>query len=123
MFSRTMLCTACRASIMFFFFQGEDGIRNKGMWLEFRRVLFRSDSAKGYLAWWTTPRQITFGTVRSGDAPDIRTISGKFVREVHAKGAVRKGRGDGVLKVVDAVAFVFTTVAIVDPCVRVLMHE
>src|ERR1051326_4374894 len=42
MFSRTMLCTACRASIMYFFFQGEDGIRNKGMWLEFRRVLFRS---------------------------------------------------------------------------------
>ena len=25
-----------------FFFQAEDGIRDKGMWLEFRRVLFRS---------------------------------------------------------------------------------
>ena len=26
----------------FFFFQAEDGIRDKGMWLEFSRVLFRS---------------------------------------------------------------------------------
>ena len=26
-----------------FFFQAEDGIRDKGMWLEFRRVLFRSN--------------------------------------------------------------------------------
>ena len=24
------------------FFQAEDGIRDRGMWLEFRRVLFRS---------------------------------------------------------------------------------
>ena len=27
---------------MLFLFQAEDGIRDKGMWLEFRRVLFRS---------------------------------------------------------------------------------
>ena len=27
-----------------FFFQAEDGIRDKGMWLEFRRVLFRSEA-------------------------------------------------------------------------------
>ena len=27
----------------YFFFQAEDGIRDKGMWLEFRRVLFRSE--------------------------------------------------------------------------------
>ena len=26
-----------------FFFQAEDGIRDSDMWLEFRRVLFRSD--------------------------------------------------------------------------------
>src|ERR1051326_8269836 len=29
-------------SQLFFFFQTEDGIRDKGMYLEFRRVLFRS---------------------------------------------------------------------------------
>ena len=28
---------------VFFFFQAEDGIRDSDMWLEFRRVLFRSD--------------------------------------------------------------------------------
>ena len=30
----------------YFFFQAEDGIRDKGMWLEFRRVLFRSKAGK-----------------------------------------------------------------------------
>ena len=32
-----------------FFFQAEDGIRDKGMWLEFRRVLFRSPILRGGL--------------------------------------------------------------------------
>ncbi len=31
--------------------------------------------------------------------------------------------GDGVLEVVDTVASVFATIAIIDPGVRVLMHE
>ena len=35
---------------LYFFFQAEDGIRDKGMWLEFRRVLFRSLPLPEYLA-------------------------------------------------------------------------
>ena len=36
---------------------------------------------------------------------------------------MRQRRGDGVLKVVDVVPAVFTTITIVDPRVCVLMHE
>ena len=43
--------------------------------------------------------------------------------EVHAKGAMCERGGNGVLKVVDAVAAGFAPVAVVDPRVRVLMHE
>src|ERR1043165_10045746 len=32
----------CGPVVVFFFFQAEDGIREKATWLEFRRVLFRS---------------------------------------------------------------------------------
>ena len=35
---------------IFFFFQAEDGIRDRDGWLEFRRVLFRSDENVLYLA-------------------------------------------------------------------------
>ena len=44
----------------FFFFQAEDGIRDKGMWLEFRRVLFRSQpkSVKMYRSWGKGWREI-----------------------------------------------------------------
>ena len=33
--------------IIVFFFQAEDGIRDTELWLEFRRVLFRSDDDDG----------------------------------------------------------------------------
>ena len=32
-----------KKKFFFFFFQAEDGIRDTELWLEFRRVLFRSD--------------------------------------------------------------------------------
>lgn len=47
----------------------------------------------------------------------------KLVREVHAECTMRQRGRDGILKVVDAVAAIFTTIAIVDPGVRVLVHK
>ena len=35
-------CVGRGGGVIIFFFQAEDGIRDKGMRLEFRRVLFRS---------------------------------------------------------------------------------
>jgi len=75
------------------------------------------------IAWWATPRHITFGTVRRGDAPNVWTKRRKLVREVHAKSAVRQRCSDGVLKVVDTVTAVFAAIAVVDPCMCVLVHE
>ena len=75
------------------------------------------------IARWTTPGEIAFGTVGSSDAPDVWSKGGKIVREVHAKGAMRERGGDGVFKVINAVAAIFAPVAEVDPGVRVLMHE
>ena len=37
-----VLCEETGGLFFFFFFQAEDGIRDSDMWLEFRRVLFRS---------------------------------------------------------------------------------
>lgn len=45
------------------------------------------------------------------------------MRKVHTKGAMRQCGCDRVFEVVDAIATVFATVTIVDPCVRVLVHE
>ena len=45
------------------------------------------------------------------------------MREIHAERAMRKRGGDGVLKVVDAVAAILATVTKVDPRVGVLVHE
>lgn len=43
--------------------------------------------------------------------------------EVYAKAPMRVRGGNGVLKVVDAVTAIFAPVAVIDPGVRVLMHE
>lgn len=67
------------------------------------------------IAWWATPREITFGAVGRRDAPDVWSIGGKIVREVHTKGAMRERGGDGVFEVVDAIAAVLAPVAKVDP--------
>ena len=48
-----------------FFFQAEDGIRDKGMWLEFRRVLFRS----GFVGA-TEPSKADKGTIRADFASE-----------------------------------------------------
>jgi hypothetical protein len=45
------------------------------------------------------------------------------VSKVHAERAMSERRSDGVFEIVDVVAAIFAAVAIVDPGVRVLMHE
>ena len=51
-FSGTKLLTRCHSanSCFLLFLQAEDGIRDRVMWLEFRRVLFRSPDIKRLLA-------------------------------------------------------------------------
>ena len=43
---------------LFFFFQAEDGIRDMSVWLEFRRVLFRSDSRQNQKQKTSKPKSI-----------------------------------------------------------------
>jgi hypothetical protein len=75
------------------------------------------------IAWWPAPRQVTLRTVGRSNAPDVRAKSRELVRQVHAKGAMRERRLNRVLKIVDAVASDLPAIAIVDPGVRILMHE
>src|SRR6185295_11568127 len=75
------------------------------------------------VARWATPGEIAFGAVRGSDAPDVWSKCRKLVREIYAEGTMREGGGDGVLEVVDAIASRLAPIAIVDPGVRVLVHE
>ena len=43
---KVVACQAGENKDVHFFFQAEDGIRDRDGWLEFRRVLFRSSSNK-----------------------------------------------------------------------------
>ena len=45
--------------IVFFFFQAEDGIRDRDGWLEFRRVLFRSQGFVAFL--WSYYKALSLG--------------------------------------------------------------
>ena len=75
------------------------------------------------IAWWTTPGEVAFCAVRGSDAPDVWAKGRELVREVHAEGAMGERGGDGVLEIVDAIASRLAAIAIVDPRMRVLVHE
>ena len=62
------ICGCC----FFFFFQAEDGIRDRFTWLEFRRVLFRSNSSHTLSS---TPQTTQSQTPRDSPRPPNRFFS------------------------------------------------
>lgn len=70
-----------------------------------------------------TPCHVTFNAVGGGDAPHVRAIAAKLCRQLDAEGSMRARSADRIKKVIRAPAPLLAAPAIVDPRMRVLMHE